>query len=585
MPLLPACSVSAALLAACMAALVGCGGGGGGVNDSSVTALTAAAPAGTATPAAANPPSIAQAVRLASQATFGASEPLLAEIQSKGVVPWVEAQLALDTSRYSAGGSAAINQLTDTTAYCDQASHAGPNCWRDNFSTQPLVWDFYRNALVQPDQLRQRVAFALSQVLVVSNVDTEGTYGFRRYHNQLLANAFGNYRALLRNIAVSPVMGEYLNNVNNHRIAPNENFARELLQLFSLGTCQLNADGTLVSGDCKPTYDNATVRAYAYALTGWTYPAGGRSAQICRAPGPNCRFLDGDMVPLPPFHDTAPRRLLAGVTLTANHDAPTALEAVLDSLMTHPNLAPFVATRLIQHLVTSNPSAAYVGHVAKAFASGSFRSGAAGFGSGTVGDLAATVAAVLLDDEARSDTPAPTAGRLREPVLLFTGVLRAVDGYTDGDALGFAIGGDLRQIVFRPPSVFSFYPNDYPVAGTKLVGPSFGVHNANTALARLNFLSYLMDLNGSAPDPSVPGATGTGVDLRRFEADADDPGVLLDRLARLALGAPLPAVVRAKAINAVAWWSVDTGAEHWRNYRVRTAAYLVFAAPAYQVQR
>jgi len=242
----------------------------------------------------------------------------------------------------------------------DFCNGRGSNCWRDWSSAIPLVWDFYRNAVRQPDQLRQRVALALQQILVVSNLEVPGTYGLRGYQNMLLDNAFGNYREVLRKMALSPVMGDYLENVNNDKSAPNENFARELLQLFSVGTCQLNTDGSLKGGSCLPTDDNAAVRDYAYALTGWTYPAGGLTSYGCWPRGANCNYLEGDMVPVAAFHDTNARTLLGGATLPVGHSATAALNAVLDSLMAHPNTAPFIGNQLIQHLVTSNPSPAYL---------------------------------------------------------------------------------------------------------------------------------------------------------------------------------------------------------------------------------
>jgi uncharacterized protein (DUF1800 family) len=237
-------------------------------------------------------------------------------------------------------------------------------------------------------------------------------------------------------------------------------------------------------GTCTPTYNNDTVRAYAYALTGWTYPAGGSAAWGCWPTGANCTYHGGDMVPVARYHDTAERKLLSGVTLATGHEAAAALERVLDSLMSHANTPPYVAKHLIKQLVTSNPSPAYVGRVASAFSSGTYASGGRTFGTGQRGDLAATVAAVLLDTEARGDTPARTAGKLREPVLMFTGVLRALNGRTDGHALGWWWGGELRQHAFRPPSVFNFYPAEFPVAGTSLIGPSFGLHARRPPLPR-----------------------------------------------------------------------------------------------------
>ena len=520
-------------------------------------------------------------MRLADQASFGATEALVAQIKAGGAAKWVTAQMALSSSRYTSGKGGEVHQNTSNTDFCDLPARTGPNCWRDWFSTQPLVWDFYRNALGQPDQLRQRVAFALQQIVVISGTEIEGNYGVRNYYNTLLDEAFGNYRQVLKKVVMSPVMGDFLNNANNDKAAPNENFARELLQLFSIGTCELNADGTLKGGVCGATYTNETVRSYAYALTGWTYPAGGSTAYGCWPQGANCRYYGGDMVPAAQYHDTAARSLLAGVTLAAGHKADGALEKVLDSLMTHPNTAPFIGKQLIQQLVTSNPSAAYVGRVSAAFSSGKYQT----FGSGQRGDLAATVAAVLLDAEARGDTVARTGGKLREPVQMFTGVLRAMNGQSDGDALGWWWGNELREHVFRPPSVFNFYPPDYPVAGTALVGPAFGIHNANSALQRMNYLTYLFDWGGSAAESSVPNGVGTKVNLSAFTADAADAAKLVDRLSMLALGQALPAAARTEVIKAVSWWTASTDATNWQTNRVKAAAYLVFASPNYQVQR
>ena len=567
-------------LAALMAA---CGGGSGGNTDTSTTADASMADALRKTkPPPAPPPAPAvstrDAVRLADQASFGPTEALVATIRSQGVSAWITAQMGLSTSRYTSGMGGEVHQYTGSGNFCDGK---GANCWRDWSSSEPLVWDFYRNALTQPDQLRQRVAFALQQIVVVNSLEVSGTYGFRLYYNNLLDNAFGNYRQVLKKVALSPVMGDFLNSANNDKAAPNENFARELLQLFSIGTCALNLDGSLGGGACSATYTNDVVRSYAYAMTGWTYPAGGATPWGCWPTGMNCRYYAGDMTAVASYHDSAQRALLSGVTVGAGTTAPVALEAVLDSLMTHPNIGPFIGKRLIQHLVGSNPSAAYVGRVATAFNSGKYLA----FGTGQKGDLAATVAAVLLDAEARGDVTTRTSGKLREPAQMFAGVLRALNGKTDGDALSWWWGDSLRQHVFRPPSVFNFYPPDYPVPGTALVGPTFGIHSANAALERLNYLTYLLDWGGSAASADIPNAVGTKVDLTAFLTDAGDAAKLVDRLSLLATGQPLPSVPRDKVIAAVAWWTSSTDPTNWQVNRVKTAAYLVFASPNYQVLR
>ena len=538
------------------------------------------------------------AVRLANHATFGPNEALVAQIRDQGAAAWIAEQMTLQhqsvkrlpsgqtvtetvqlpKSRYTSGGTNAVHKHTSQSV--DFCADKGDNCWRDWSSSTPLVWDFYRNAVNSPDQLRLRVGLALQQLLVISNYEVNGTYGLRNYNNMLLDGAFGNYRDVLKKVILSPVMGDYLDHVNNNKDAPNENFARELLQLFSLGTCLLNADGSLQGGTCTPTYDNDQVREYAFALTGWTYPFGGASPWGCWPTGSNCQFYDGDMVLKASFHNTARRALLSGVSLADGNTAPVALEAVLNSIMAHPNIAPYISRHLIQQLVSSNPSPAYVQRVATAFNTG--RSGT--FGTGIKGDLAATVAAVLLDTEARS-APTNNAGRLREPIQLFTGVLRALNGRSDGNALGWWWGEEMRQHVFRPPSVFNFYPPDYPVAGTTppLVGPAFGIHNANTALNRINYINYLVFWDGSDPDADIPNSVGTKVNLTAFNADAASAATLVDRLAMVALGETLPAASRTAVINAVNAFPSNTVGD--RSNRVKQAAFLVFASPQFQMTR
>ncbi|MBN8486410.1 MAG: DUF1800 family protein [Burkholderiales bacterium] len=571
--------------------LVACGGGqsestsaGGAQTSEAGTRPANGGPGTTST-------TQADAVRLAHQASFGPSEALVAEIQAAGAASWVQQQMTLDVSRFQRGGTDRIHTRTSQIPFCESgAQKDNPYCWRDFYSTEPLVWDFYRNAVNQPDQLRQRVAMALSHFLVVSGHEVAGTYGLRQYQNQMLALAFDNYRKLLRQVILSPVMGDYLDHVNNDRYAPNENFARELLQLFALGTCRLEADGTLKGGRCKPVYDNNMVRNYAFALTGWTYPAGGASPWGCWPEGANCQYYGGEMTEAPRLRDQKFRNLLSKVRVAAHTPAPAALEQVLDSLMRHPNIAPFVARRMIQHLVSSDPEPAYVGRVAAAFETGRFVHTDAGgehvFGQSRKGDLAATVAAVLLDPQARNEAPdAARAGHLRAPALLFTGALRAFKGHTDGEPFNWWWGDTLHQQMFMSPSVFGFYPPDYPVPGTGRVGPEFGIHNTNGALERLNVLTWLFDWGGSAPNPDVPDALGTAVDLTDFLPDAGVSPQLVDRISRLLLGRTLAAEPRRRVIDAVAFWTREVDKDHWKERRVATAAYLILASPDYQVQR
>jgi hypothetical protein len=569
--------------------LLGCGGGR---EPAQTQTATSPAPQGAALPAtraaaagggaerAAGPPvlTVREAVQLADVASFGPTEALIDTLRGQGAEAWVADQLASTGSVYTSGGGGGIHSQASGN-FCD---NGGPTCYRDHYTTDPLVWDFHRNALTRPDQLRQRVAFALSQILVVSALEVSGTYGFREYHNTLLNNAFGNYREILRKVTLSPLMGDYLGHVNNDKTSPNENFARELLQLFGVGTCKLNPDGSLLSGRCVALYDNRLVRDYAYALTGWTYPVGGSSQYGCYPEFTNCRYYLGDMAAQPALADDQARTLLSGYTVPAARAPRQALDLVLDSLMAEPSMAPFIARQMIQQLTKSNPSAQYIRRVGNAFSTGLFRGPTRSFGSGQKGDMTALVAAVLLDAEARNSDRRLAAEKLREPILMMIGVLRALNGKTDGAALAGWWGFNMRQQVFKAPSVFNFFSPNYPVPGTNLVGPAFGIYNVNTALGRLNYLNHIVAGPGAEPDPSIPGAVGTSVDLSAFEADAEQPLVLLERLAALATGGRLTGESKGLILPAITAWDASNS-NTWRTDRVRTAAYLVFASPEYQV--
>ena len=532
--------------------------------------VVAAAPGATTTTLDAN--------RLAHQASFGPSEALVADMARMGPKAWITAQMGLRASTYTSGGGDGPDRHTNkSNGFCE----GQPGCWEENLSVQPLLRDFYRNALTQPDQLRQRVAFALQQILVISGESVTGTYGFRNYHNMLLEHAFGNYRDLLRKVTLSPLMGDFLNHVNNDKDAPNENYARELMQLFSIGLCKLNGDGSLAGGYCQPTFDGRTVREVAYALTGWTYPQGGQAPWGCPK-GFNCRYLNGDMMPAPAFHDTAERQLLSGVSVPAGSTAESALEKVLDSLMQHPNMAPFIGRQLIQHLVLSNPSPGYVSRVAQAFQAGRHD----GIGTGARGDLAATVAAVLLDPEARRSTVGAKDGMLRQPVLLLTGVMRAFGGQTSGRPFGYWWGSALSQMVFSAPSVFNFFTPDYRVPGAAmdLIGPAFGIHNASAAVARMQFLNCTLYWKGGCStdlvtelQPFLTQYTNDGARDRGLVVRSPADEKLIDRLSLLAYGQVLPADERQLIADAMDLpWSD-------RETRLRMAAWLIFASPRYQI--
>ena len=338
----------------------------------------------------------------------------------------------------------------------------------------------FTNMATGPDQVRQRAIFALSQIFVVSANKVGTGAELTPWMRLLSRNALGNYRTLLREVTVNPTMGKYLDLAYSKKAgkttAPNENYPREMLQLFSIGLWALNQDGTLTlnsAGEPIPTYTQSTIHEIARALTGWTFP---RDAE-------NNAVYDGEMVAVASNHDTGSKQF-HGVTLPANQTAAADLDAVVNAVFHHSNVPPFMATRLIRLLVTSNPSPAYVRRVADVFADN---------GMGVRGDLKAVFAAVLLDPEALT-FHAAHEGRLKDPVLHVMGLGRALDA-TFGDANGFMyVFNNLSQRVLTPPTVFSFFSPLAPLPGHhNLFGPEFQIYPPALAVQRANFIYGLLN--------------------------------------------------------------------------------------------
>ncbi|MBK8323177.1 MAG: DUF1800 domain-containing protein [Betaproteobacteria bacterium] len=518
----------------------------------------------------------ADGVRLLRQATFGPNDAELARIRSLGAAGWVDAQLALPVTAYPDWPTVPANR--PDTCVDDRSQPVRPDsyCARDNYSLFPLQVEFFRSSLEQSDQLRGRVAFALSQLFVVSGIDNARNYAMRHYQQNLRDRAFGNFYDLLVSVTLSPVMGDYLDMVNNNKANPatgtnpNENYAREILQLFTIGLFELNADGSLRrdgAGKPVPTYDLDEIEGFARAFTGWTYPTiPGASAR-----NNNPRHYLGNMIPVTATHEFGTKLLLAGVTAPANLTPQADLAFAHRNIFEHPNVGPFVGKQLIQKLVTSDPTPGYVERVSRVFANN---------GAGQRGDLRAVVRAILLDPEARGARKIdPTYGKLTEPALFMTGIARALGGRSDGVYFRSA-SSQLGQFVFYPPSVFNYFPPDYVVPGTSILGPEFGIQTTNTAIARSNVANSLLFSARIAPDPAFYGAIGTSLDLAPYQAVASDASALADRLDRnLMAGRMSPAMKSAvvSAVNAIA-----TGDSLGR---ARTAAYLVVTSPQYQVER
>jgi uncharacterized protein (DUF1800 family) len=396
----------------------------------------------------------------------------------------------------------------------------------------------------------------------------------RNYEQLLVDHAFGNYHDLLLAVTLSPVMGDYLDMANNNKATantqPNENYGREILQLFSIGTTLLNLDGTPqrdASGKAIDAYDQDVVEGFSHIFTGWTYaPVAGAASR-----NNNPKNYLGTMLPVDANHDFGIKVLLSNLFVPPNQTMQQDLELAQQSIVQHPNVGPFIARQLIQKLVTGDPTPAYVTRVASVFNDN---------GAGQRGDLKAMVRALLLDPEARGARKIdPAYGKLTEPALFLTGLLRATNGTSDG-VYPRAQASNLSQNVFYSPTVFNYYSPSYQVPGTALIGPEFQLLTSATAIARANVTNALIFGNGIAPDATVFGATGTQVDLSAYAAVAADAGALADRIDRNLLGGTMPAGMRSAIINAV-----NAVAASDSTGRARAALYLAFASPQYQVQR
>jgi uncharacterized protein (DUF1800 family) len=427
--------------------------GGGTSNGVNVTVTTAG-----------TPETSAAAVRFLEQSSFGPDMENVNQVMETGFDTYLQNQFVSAVTPY-------------------------PNP-RPNDSISNVQQSFFLNAIAGGDQVRLRTALALNEFWVVGADTVSDPLGYTNYLRALSKDALGNYQNLMTDVTLTPAMGTFLNMVNNDAPPPgehaNENYAREFMQLFCLGLNQLNPDGTPVldaSGNPIPTYTQNDVMDLGRAFTGWTYPpTPGMPAQ-----NHNPEYFGGPMVAVESLHDTGTKTIL-GQTIPAGQSAEQDLAAAVGIIFNHPNVGPFVAQQMIEHLVTSNPSPAYVQRVATAFNTGTFNT----YGSGKRGDMQATIAAILLDPEARrGDNPATvvvTDGKLREPVVLIASIARAFHAKTD--ASGFAgWGSGMSQSIFEPATVFNFFPPVNPIAGTTLNGPEFAIFDTNTSLVRMNFIN------------------------------------------------------------------------------------------------
>ena len=557
--------------------LASCGGGGGGggtvttaaVDNSAAEAAAAAEKAAAEKAAADKVAKEADADRLAKQATFGPTQAVVDKIVASGVSGWLDEQFAATGSTYA-----------DLAATPVQLNSCGTDaaCTRRNFTREQVAMRFYANALGQPDQLRQRVAFALSQLLVASTTEVNITAGAAAYQQILLDGSFGNYRDLLMKITLSGYMGDYLDMVDSNKSAPSENFARELFQLFSVGPDQLNMDGTPVKDATGATTANYTpddIKGVARALTGWTFAT--QSAAV-NSDG-RMRDWSKPMVQIAARYDTTAKTFF-GTTVPAGATQDASVGAVIDAAFNNPSTAPFVSRFLIRHLVTANPTPAYVGRVAAVFANN---------GANVRGDMKAVVRAILTDAEARgSSKTGDNAGKVKEPILLLTSIARIVGMTTDGYVFTTR-DGNLGQPVFAAPSVFNFYPPDFPLPGsTTLVSPASKLLTTGYSVLRSN-LAYDWTIgaastrNEFAVATTVANTTGTTIDWSAWEGLETD--AMVDRIDYLLMNRQMSAAQKT-ALRAAANAITDaTNPALQARKRAQALLYAVLSSPFFQVDR
>ena len=492
------------------------------------------------------------AARLLDQATFGTTLADIAHVQTIGQDAWI-------TEQFNTPATQLAKVPSPLPALCSTATAV--NCEES---------EWWQTMLTAPDQLRQRVAFALSEMFVVST-DMVNANAAVDYQNTLTADAFTNFSTIMNDVTLSPAMGEYLDMLDS-AAAPagqiaNENYARELMQLFTIGLFQLNQDGTLQldsNGNPIPNYTQDQVQAFAKAYTGWTYAtsSGGTPTTF---PEKTPNFF-APMVAVEAAHDTTSKTLLNGTVLPAGQTAEQDLSGALDNIFQHSNVGPFVCKQLIQHLVTSTPSPAYVSRVAAVFADN---------GSGVRGDMKAVLRAILEDQEARAGDTDPTydSGHLREPMLWITEYLRAV-GFTNTDANGsyFSLSNysnALGERPYRSASVFNFFPPSYVIPQTTLNAPEFGIENTASAIQRLSLADSMVNnkLTGFKVDLSATSTLG--------QIAASNPGAMVDALGTMFMHGQIPGEMRSAIVSTIG--GLPTAQQ------VRVATYLVISSPQYKI--
>jgi uncharacterized protein (DUF1800 family) len=577
--------MAAAALAA--AALAACGGGGGsGSGPAPYTEVLKAGRNITLSSAGYNfvaPTSNEQAARFLLQAQFSASDADIASVRSLGCAAWLQQQVA------KTQGHTGWYWL-ENKGYGDVNS---PNNYYDN--SYPADYMIWNQLMTAPDGFRKRAALALSEIFVVSLSGLDFTWrshAMAYYWDTLVANALGNYRDLLEAVTLNVAMGYYLNTKGNQKEnssgrQPDENYAREVMQLFTIGLNMLNPDGTATldgSGNKIPTYSITEVSSLAHVFTGYDVDQSQNQNTVIPQTGGGTRTVGNTAFARLPMrltqsnHSTLTVTFL-GVTIPANTSASVALKTALDTLFNHPNTAPFICKQLIQRLVTSNPSPAYVARVAAVFNNS---------GAGVRGDLAYVFAAILMDDEARDPAALtqPEYGKLREPMLRLVQWVRTFGGVSASDAWKIGdlsnAGTQLGQSPLRSPSVFNFFRPGYVPPSTALsagvVAPEFQLVNESSVGGYLNYMMGVISGGINSGDITAPYASELAL--------VTDANALVTRINVLMCAGQLSSATVALIVNALNATPVTaTSSSTLKRNRVCAAVLMVMATAEYLIQK
>lgn len=570
-------------IAALAVTLAGCAG-----EEGPSTVAPAGAPP---PPLVTDTPTAPDASRFLVQATFGPTQADIDELVSLGYSDWFRRQ-------FNASSESNVSEVRQL-----QADYAARGATVEDEALADIAW---RDMIDGEDQLRQRMIFALSQIFVVSyeNSDVADTLSSAAFHMDMLdRNAFGNYRALIEDVTYSPSMAQFLTYLNNRKEdpaenrVPDENYARELMQLFTIGLVELNPDGTPRvdgAGATIETYTNDDITGLAKVFTGLSWDDGNFGGRFPDQTVPVAAYTP--LVPFEQEHSTS-EKVFLGVTVPANTPAAQSIDTALDTLFNHPNAAPFFARQMIQRFVTSNPSPQYVRNVAAAFETGWFQlPDGSTVGSLQRGDMQAVIAAVLLDDEARlaPSLANPNFGKVREPVIRFTHWARVADLNSASVLDDGALNGQndleetapptrLGQQAYRSPSVFNFFRPGYVAAGTEtgdlgLVAPELQIVTTASVTAYANFMMSRIE-EADALETYRPGYS-------RELSLADNPAALVDHLNLVMTAGAMQPSTRDAIVAAVSGVPLRTGSEPQdRRRRVNAAMLMTVLSSEYYTQR